>query len=144
MFVGKATVVIKHWQENPNMNSQNSALFSLWEELIKNIDSRLCSQTFWFFKCRKLPSGLKLCRWYRRFWHKWLKDHPLGCTALTPCKAAQTANLQWEECTFYKDSTLFKYQCYVLGWVVILNKANRLSRSFQAYKCWGLTFLVNK
>lgn len=115
---GKQPLPLNIDKKTLNTNPWNLVWFSLWEELVKNTDSRLCSQTFCFFKCRELPSSLKFCRCYRRFWYKWSKDHTLRWTALTLCKAAQPANLLWGECTFYKDSLLFKYQCYVLGWVV--------------------------
>lgn len=100
---GKQQLPLTTGQKTLNTNSRNLVRFSLWEELVKNTDSRFCSQTFWFFKCRKLSRGLKFCRCYRRFWYKWSKDHILRFRVLTPCKAAQPANLLWGECTFYRQ-----------------------------------------
>lgn len=81
---------------------------------------------------RKVPKCLKFSKCYRRFWYRWSQIH---------YSSTRLSNQQ----TCSEDYILQRqFACSNINaeWS-LLNKATRLSRSFQAYNCWGLLFLIS-
>lgn len=97
------------------------------------VDSRFCSQTFWFFKGWKVPGVWSFART--------TEDLDTG-----PWPSAGLLNQQiGSEKNTHSTKTACCSHSNARFWVELslLNKDTRLSRSFQAHKCWGLSFLMS-